>query len=579
MNEIEVIRRRLEREKKARQAAEVIAEEKTRAIFEANRGLQRLNERLEETVQRRTAEVIEARDQAIEANRAKSAFLASMSHELRTPLNAIIGYSEMLLEDAREHDSQAQFRDDLESIQSAGRHLLSLINDILDLSKIEARKMELYFEHFDVRGMIDEVVSTIGPLAEKNRNKLLIECAPDVGTMRSDLTKVRQSLFNLLSNAGKFTFDGEIELRVERTVDDGGEWLTFTIRDTGIGMSKDQLAKVFDAFAQADSSSTRHFGGTGLGLTITRNFCQLLNGEIDAESTPGEGSVFRMSLPAKPISAQPVADGERPVPAAADMPVPPTPEAGARTVLVIDDDPNARDILCRHLRSQGVHAQTADSGLDGLRAARDLKPDAILLDVLMPRMDGWTVLTALKTEPALAGIPVVMVSMLEDREIAFSLGAADYLTKPVDKIQLRAALDRHCPAPAHRRVLVMDDDPAVCDHLRHILEKDNWTVTVAENGTAGLACLAEAMPDVILLDLIMPEMDGFEVIGQLRRDARWRTVPVIVVTAKNLTTEDRLRLNGAVERLVKKTRGGLDDLPSMLRGILPADATQTEPNR
>ncbi len=561
MNELEILRRRLEREKKARQAAESIAEEKTRAIFEANRGLQRLNESLEETVLQRTAELIDARDLAVEANRAKSAFLASMSHELRTPLNAIIGYSEMLLEEARESEAQRQFREDLGSIQSAGRHLLSLINDILDLSKIEARKMELFFERFDIRGMIDEVVTTIAPLAEKNKNRLIVTCPDDIGTMKSDLTKVRQSLFNVLSNACKFTANGEIELVAERQRHDGAESILFTIRDTGIGMTEEQLAKVFDAFAQADSSSTRHFGGTGLGLTITRNFCQLLNGRIYASSKQGEGSVFHIRLPATP--AQPSAVPEP----AAD----PAPAQAPRTVLVIDDDPAARDLICRNLARQGVRAITADGGLDGLHAAREQQPDAILLDVLMPRMDGWSVLTALKTEPALAEIPVVMVSMLEDREMAFSLGATDYLTKPVDKEKLQAILDRHCQPHTARSVLIIDDEPAVRDRFRHILSKQGWQVTTADNGAAGLAALADAQPDLILLDLIMPEMDGFEVIAQLRRDARWRDVPVVVVTAKNLTVEDRLRLNGAVQKLVRKTDSGLSELPAILGDVFPAE--------
>ena len=561
MNELEVIKRRLEREKKARQAAEVIAEEKTRAIFEANRGLQRLNERLEETVLQRTTELIDARDQAVEANRAKSAFLASMSHELRTPLNAIIGYSEMLLEEAKDTEAQHQFRNDLESIQSAGRHLLSLINDILDLSKIEARKMEVYFERFDVRRMIDEVVTTIAPLSDKNNNKLIVTCPADIGPMHSDLTKVRQSLFNLLSNACKFTTNGEIELIAERQGRNGTDWLVFTIRDTGIGMTKEQLARVFDAFSQADSSSTRHFGGTGLGLTITRNFCQLLNGEIDATSEPGAGSVFHIRLPAAPAEPVPQPEPIRE----------PAPTRAERTVLVIDDDPTARDLLCRNLQQQGMRPVTADGGLDGLRTARDLRPDAILLDILMPRMDGWSVLTALKTEPALADIPVVMVSMLEDREMAFSLGAADYIAKPVDKDKLQAILDRHCVANADRNLLVIDDEPAVRDQLSRILTKQGWRVTTADNGVTGLAKLAEAEPDLILLDLVMPEMDGFEVIAQLRRDARWRDVPVVVITAKNLTVEDRLRLNGAVEKLVKKTSGGLTELPTILRSVLPAD--------
>ncbi len=245
----------------------------------------------------------------------------------------------------------------------------------------------------------------------------------------------------------------------------------------------------------------------------------------------------------------------------------------AATILVVDDERNILTSVSRALGLEGYEVEVAGSAEIALDKLAKQTFDAILLDVLMPRMDGWSVLTALKTEPSLADIPVVMVSMIEDREFAFSLGAADYLTKPVDKDQLRAALTRHCPSPAGGRVLVIDDEPAVRDHLQHILERQGWNVALAENGTVALACLAEIQPDLILLDLVMPEMDGFEVISQLRRDARWRAVPVIVVTAKNLTVEDRLRLNGAVERLVKKTANGLDDLPKILRNLLPHDET------
>jgi signal transduction histidine kinase len=295
---IEQLERRLEREKRARKAAEAIAEEKTREIYEANVRLQQLNGRLEELVQQRTVELAAARDEAVRASRAKSDFLANMSHELRTPLNAIIGYSEILLEEAAEL-GQPALRSDLEKICGAGRHLLGLINDILDLSKIEAGRMEIFPETFMVPGMLAEVQATIEPLVAKNGNRLVVEAAADLGEMRSDQTKVRQNLFNLLSNAAKFTRSGTITLGARRLPAADGDHIEFRVADTGIGMTDEQLRKLFQAFSQADASTARRYGGTGLGLAITRHFCRMLDGEVSVESRPGEGSVFTLVLPAR----------------------------------------------------------------------------------------------------------------------------------------------------------------------------------------------------------------------------------------------------------------------------------------
>ena len=483
------------------------------------------------------SELTRARRTAEEANSAKSQFLANMSHELRTPLNAIIGYSEMVEEEVAEL-GHAELAPDLQKIQSAGKHLLALINDILDLSKIEAGKTELFLEDFDVAEMVGDVVTTIRPLVEKNGNTLVVEReAP--GSMRADLTKLRQMLLNLLSNACKFTERGTITLRVsrERAGPGAPEELRFRVSDSGIGMTPAQMAKLFEAFAQAEASTSRRYGGTGLGLAITRRFAQLMHGDVTVESVPGEGSSFTIRLPA---------DTGTPVPAA------PEPSAGkAGLVLVIDDDPAARDLVRRFLEGEGFGVAEADGGAAGLALARTLKPDAITLDVLMPGMDGWAVLSALKADPELAAIPVLMLSMLDDKTLGFALGASEYLSKPIDRERLREVLRRYRRA-GEDDVLIVEDDPATRELLGRLLENEGWQVASAENGQLALDALERHVPSLILLDLMMPVMDGCQFATELRRQPRWREIPVIVLTAKDLTAEDRRVLNGDVQGVLQK---------------------------
>ena len=491
-----------------------------------------------------------AKEAAEEANRAKSAFLANMSHELRTPLNAIIGYSEMLQEEAADL-GQEGLTPDLQKIQAAGKHLLALINDILDLSKIEAGRMDLFLETFDVALMIQDAAMTIQPLVEKNSNTLAIHCADDLGTMRADLTKVRQSLFNLLSNACKFTAQGTITLAVSRETVDEAVWLTFRVADTGIGMTPEQMGKLFQAFVQADASTTRQYGGTGLGLTITQRFCQMMGGDITVESALGQGSTFTIRLPAAvtdPKAA--VAPRVEALPASA-LPASALP-AGTPTVLVIDDDSTVHDLMQRFLHREGLRMATATSGEEGLGLARALRPAAITLDVMMPGMDGWAILTALKADPLLADIPVIMLTIVDDKNLGYALGAADYLTKPVDWDRLAAILQKYRCAHPPCTVLVVEDDADTRDMLQRLLTRENWAVTEATNGRVALERMAESQPELILLDLMMPEMDGFAFLEALRQQDAWRSIPVVVVTAIDLTPEDRQRLNGYVEQILQK---------------------------
>ena len=370
--------------------------------------------RIEESLRDSEEHLRRAKDGAEAANLAKSQFLANMSHELRTPLNAVIMYSELLQEEAEDRGVR-EFIPDLDKIRAGGKHLLALVNGVLDLSKIEAGKMELYLETFDIASMMKDVAATLEPLVQKNSNKLTVEAAGDLGEMYADLTKVRQILFNLLSNASKFTEHGTLQIAATRTTDESGvSQLHFRVTDSGIGMTPEQVEKLFQPFTQADASTTRKFGGTGLGLAISRRFCEMMGGEVGVTSEPGKGSVFTVRLPARVAKQNakesPAVDGTIPT-------APQTGEPGIITVLVVDDDTAVQDMMTRSFIADGIRAVSATDGEQGLRLARQLHPDLIFLDVLMPKMDGWAVLTRLKGDPATSDIPVVMLTITSNQEM------------------------------------------------------------------------------------------------------------------------------------------------------------------
>jgi hypothetical protein len=514
------------------------------------------------------SELLDARRQAEAASRSKSQFLANMSHELRTPLNAIIGYSEILLEETEE-EAHAGLRPDLAKIQSAGKHLLALINDILDLSKIEAGKMDLYLEVSDLAQVVEDVTATVRPLAEKNGNRLEVHLADDLGTVHSDVTRIRQVLLNLLSNACKFTQGGTVRLEAarENAHDRGEDWVWFSVADEGIGMSPEQMERLFQAFSQADSSTTARYGGTGLGLAISRQFCRLMGGDIQVESREGEGSTFTVRLPA-------VAPAARPAEPTSDdnVAIAPSSVGSQGIVLVVDDDPNARDLMSRHLRKEGFQVVEAPSGPAALEAAREVRPDVITLDVLMPGMDGWAVLMELKKDPELAAIPVIMATIADQRNLGLTLGASEYLTKPIDRDRLAAILRKYARDNAPRTVLIVEDDSSARALLRRDLEREGWTVVEAENGRVALERLSEVSPALVLLDLMMPEMDGFEFLEVLRRDGAKPETPVVVITAKELTEADRQRLRGGVERIVLKGHQGRDEFLREVRDLVALHA-------
>src|SRR5258708_4929058 len=385
-------------------------------------------------------ELLKAKHTAEEASRAKSTFLANMSHELRTPLNAIIGYSEMLEEETQESGKSDSVQERLK-IHSDGKHLLSLINDVLDLSKIEAGKMGLHLENFDVAPLIDEMIHTLQPAAAKNGNTIHVNVASSLGAMHADVTKVRQILFNLLSNACKFTDHGTISVDVDESKVEGRDWVRFRVSDTGIGITAKQKENLFHEFSQADASIARKYGGTGLGLAITYRFVQLMKGRISVESEPGKGATFTVHLPAHGVAES--SESARSTPSSDVAPTSDDSKSRKDTILVIDDDASVRDLMSRFLGKLGFHVVAAANGEEGVRLARQVRPLVITLDVVMPECDGWTVLKKLKSDSALAEIPVIMVTIVDNEAMGLDLGASNYLIKPVDRDRLAVLIEKH----------------------------------------------------------------------------------------------------------------------------------------
>jgi PAS domain S-box-containing protein len=511
-----------------------------------------------------------AKAAAEDANLAKSQFIANMSHELRTPLSAVIGYAEMLEEEAAEVEGGDAFLDDLRKINSNARHLLSLINDVLDLSKIEAGKMEVSPEDFDAAALVREVAGTVEALVARKDNTLVLEVPDGLGAMHSDPVKLRQCLFNLLGNAAKFTERGRITLGVRRETRDGAAWLTFRVEDTGIGMTPEQLDKLFKRFSQADASTTRRFGGTGLGLAITKAFSTMLGGDIEVESEAGRGSAFIIRLPADLRTARAeegdaaVAIGEA---AAAEE------DGPAGLVLVVDDDAATRDLLSRFLRREGFAVRCAEDGARGLALARELKPVAILLDVMMPRMDGWAVLSALKADPELAETPVVMVTVVQERGLAFSLGAADYLNKPVRWERLKRVLDRFRREPSPGLVLVVESDAAQRDEILSRLAGEGFTAEAVPDPEAALARLARPpVPAVLVMELHAGASGAeFGLLREIRRRPELREMPLLVITEGEVAPEQLEKLQGEVAGVVTAEGRAKAELLTELRRIATVD--------
>jgi PAS domain S-box-containing protein len=522
-------------------------------------GILMRRKRDEETLRLMNDELALARDRALEANHTKSAFVANMSHELRTPLNAIIGYSEMLQEDATLLGLD-DFVDDLQKIYRSGKHLLDLINDILDMTKIEAGKLEIYYDNFDVPMLILDASQTIQPLLLKNNNHLEIECDLQLGGIRADMTRVRQVLLNVLSNACKFTKSGVIKIQVVRQNSARGEFFCFTISDTGIGISPENLRKLFQPFTQADSSTTRQYGGTGLGLAISHRLCQMMSGDIIVISELGMGSTFTISLPVdcESASKNPQKKGQNSLSNLSTLPIelPSEPEDIPKTrpsIIVIAGDLMLHQSTQFYLHNLGVSLYSSSNVEEGMQLVYQVLPDAIILDMQTPSMNGWELLRELKSQPLTSGIPIILLTINDEKNENYEVGANDYLFKPIDRDRLITIIEKYrAEQQSELSVLVIEDDPNIRALLKRMLEKENCLVSEAQDGHDALEVMGKEIPQLILLDLMMPNIDGFEFMHLLRLRQDTPSIPIIIITAKDLSNEDCTRLSGSVQKILQK---------------------------
>lgn len=530
--------------------------------------IQKNRENLEGLVDERTRDLQIMKEKAESASRAKSSFLANMSHELRTPLNAVIGLSEMLVEDARDSEDEV-YIEPLERIHGAGKHLLQLINDILDLSKVEAGKMELLVEKISLKSVIKDVEVIAAPLASKNKNKLVIDYDESLDDIKSDSTRLKQVLLNLISNACKFTENGTVTLAVSEEKDQDTDWLLFSVTDTGIGMTPEQMEKIFEKFTQADATTTSKYGGTGLGLPISRKICQLMGGDINVTSEMNVGTTFTAKIPRYEVGHK---DEGKSFLSTVLFPGYKREQLKTKPhsskILIIEDDVAGREVMMRYLEDEGYHVMLAGDGESGIRLAKDLVPGAILLDIMLPDISGWDVLSEIKKESSLADTLVIMVSALDEKNKGFALGATDYMVKPINKSILMNMINKYKRDEQPNKVLVVDDDEDVRLYLRKILEKDHWIVEEAENGKIALDKVGQDKPGVVLLDLMMPVMDGFEFLEKLRKTDHWGDIPIIVVTSKSLTKEDHDRLNNRVIQILHKGEYEAEELRESVKHAL-----------
>ena len=435
-----------------------------------------------------------------------------------------------------------------------------MINQILDLSRIEAGKLDLTPEKIVLPQLIEEIAGIARSLAERNENRLSVEYSRNLPTIITDEMRLRQILLNLLSNACKFTKAGDVSLYVERIAAAGRDWIEFRVVDTGIGMTSEQLGRVFTEFSQAETTTARQYGGTGLGLAITRRLCRIMGGDVTVNSEFGKGSTFTVRLPVGQSDAVAHTQSSETQLSAVAPP--------HDHILVIDDDATARELVESHLRQAGFAVVTAAGGAEGLNQAKKVRPLAIVLDILMPEIDGWTVLAALRGDPSLSDIPVVIASIVDEQRRGMALGAAGYLSKPIDGDRLIELVQHYQVRTRPARILVVEDNETQRQRIRAWLEPQQWVVSEAENGRLALGLLDSEPPDLILLDLMMPEMDGFEFVAALRERPGPR-IPVIVITARDLSAEDRARLNSGIDEILMKDGFDPDELTRLVRELVP----------
>jgi signal transduction histidine kinase/CheY-like chemotaxis protein len=514
-------------------------------------------------------ELEEARDVAESANRAKSTFIANMSHELRTPLTAVLGYCELIEDDLRDL-GQTSVLEDLNKININARHLLGLINDVLDLSKIEAQKMDVHAVEFTLSTFLSEVEAATGSLMARNNNTVSLAADDPATVLFTDDLKLKQILLNLIGNAAKFTSNGAIAVRAERADVGGVPHTRFSISDTGIGMTPEQVANLFERFSQADKTTTRKYGGTGLGLALTRALTIMLGGTVSVDSIEGKGTTFTVTVPTRYVkpSAETAAAAEQEIAAASEAK--PNRDVNAPLVLVVDDEASARELLDRHLTKEGFAVAMATSGAEALEKLKTHRPIAVLLDVMLPGMDGWHVLKAIRDNPATADIPVIMQTVLDDRNFAYALGASGYLKKPIKRSQLAEALKDAASANPGHEVLIVDDDQAASERLKAMLERDGWGVTLAFNGKDALEILKNRQPNLVLVDLIMPQMDGYAFVREVRNHREWDQVPLVVMTATDIGSGKVRKLEKDTAAIVQKGSMPLADLVADLRRFAEA---------
>ena len=518
----------------------------------------RMSDEVNALISARTSEMETSRDEARDANAEKTRFFANMSHELRTPLNAILGYGEMLAEDC-EDLGYDDLLPDLKKITSAGSHLLSLINNILDISKIEAGRMELYLTSFEIEGMVDTIKDVTGPLAASNDNGFKVNLQDALGSMTQDETKIRQCLTNFLSNGFKFTSNGTVTLDVDTFLEEGIEMIRFAVTDTGEGMSEEGLSKVFREYEQAERSTSAKHGGTGLGLPITKKLAEMMGGDVIVTSELGVGSVFTLYVPRECPQDYDEVEGGNSIDKLTEE---------EKIVVLIDDDVAMHDLIRRTLSKIGLKLVGAVDSEKGMQIVREMKPKLLLLDVLMPGRDGWSILKECKSDPELKEMPVVMVSQLSQDVLSQSLGADDYLTKPINRDLFLETVSRLISvADQDGTVLIIDDDADVRDLLSRMLSDAGFKFDTAKDGKEGLEKLNKN-PNLIVLDLEMPRMDGFEFLENYMKEFNeTERVPVLVYSGKDLTEVQIEMLEKNVAGMVKKDEVSMDELSAIVTNI------------
>ena len=531
-----------------------------------------------------------AKEEAESASQTKNNFLANISHEFRTPLNAILGFTEILQMEAKKIN-QPNFVEDLQTIDSAGKHLLNLINDILDFVKVQSGKVNFSIESFQISKVLEDVTSTLRPLAQKNGNTLSLDVPNDLGLMKSDVNRVRQVLLNLLGNACKFTHDGSICLKANLEEKNNATSVVFSISDTGIGMDPQQVEKLFQEFARGDHSRERKYEGTGLGLPISRYLCQGLGGDIEVESELDKGTTFKVHLPIqisgeskimekpksseipeKPATVPILHSSQASIQRVITMPAGVGTESKEdpiqkKTVLIIDDDSSVCDLIQQFANREGFHAEMAFNGDDGIRLARKLIPDIIFVDIVLPGVDGWEVVQSLKDEANLKNVPIVIISHIQEDEKGRSLGVSDYLRKPLNSDMLTGALKRIHTPEISSSILIVEDDPTTRETLSRILTQEGWPVGVASNSKSALEYVSREKPALVIFNPFFGGKGGFDLITEIRENKNSNAIPILIFTAKEITKEEYDVLDGSVQSVLQKGNCTRAELLNQIRSL------------